>query len=86
MRAFGLLAASLAIVPGVLAKSAIVFFEDKNTPDSVIQKAKDDIIADGGEITHEYTIIKCATPSTSTMNIVLTIALGDLLWTHPWRL
>lgn len=63
MRAFGLLAAALAIVPGVMAKSAIVYFEDKNTPDSVIQQAKDDIIADGGEITHSYTIIKCATPS-----------------------
>lgn len=65
MRAFSILAASLAIVPSVLAKSAIVYFEDKDTPDSVIQKAKDDIIADGGEITHSYTIIKCATPSIS---------------------
>ncbi|KAL6854979.1 hypothetical protein ACO1O0_006115 [Amphichorda felina] len=58
MRPLGFLVTALAVVPGVLAKSAIVYFEDKNTPDSVIEKAKNDIIAKGGKITHVYTIIK----------------------------
>ena len=59
MRAFALLSAALAVVPGVFAtKSAIVYFEDKNTPDSVIDQAKKDIVADGGKITHSYSIIK----------------------------
>ncbi|KFH44324.1 hypothetical protein ACRE_048800 [Hapsidospora chrysogenum ATCC 11550] len=58
MRPAGFLLAALAVVPGVLAKSAVVYFEDKNTPDSYIQKAKDDIIAKGGKITHVYSIIK----------------------------
>lgn len=62
MRAFGLLTAALAIVPGVLAKSAIVYFEDKNTPESVIEDAKNDIIKNGGTITHHYSIIKCVAP------------------------
>jgi hypothetical protein len=64
MRAFGLLVAALAVVPGVLGvdqtKSAIVWFDDKNTPDSVVNKAKDDIIKAGGKITHVYSIIKYA--------------------------
>lgn len=64
MRAFSLLTAALAVVPGVFAKSAIVYFEDKNTPDSVIDDAKKDIEKNGGKVTHSYTIIKCAAPST----------------------
>lgn len=62
MRPLGFLVTALAVVPGVLAKSAIVYFEDKNTPDSVIEKAKNDIIAKGGKITHVYTIIKSVPP------------------------
>lgn len=73
MRAFALLSAALAIVPGVFAtKSAIVYFEDKNTPDSVIDQAKKDIVADGGKITHSYTIIKYAFPSTKASADILT--------------
>lgn len=62
MRPISFIAAALAIVPGAFAvdqtKSAIVWFEDANTPDSIIQKAKDDIISAGGKITHTYSIIK----------------------------
>ena len=73
MRAFALLSAALAVVPGVFAtKSAIVYFEDKNTPDSVIDQAKKDIVADGGKITHSYSIIKYAIPSTNTSSDILT--------------
>ena len=64
MRPFGFLVTALAVVPGVLGvdqtKSAIVWFDDKNTPDSVVNKAKDDIIKAGGKITHVYSIIKYA--------------------------
>lgn len=59
MRPLGFFVTALAVVPGALAKSAIIYFDDKNTPDSVVNKAKDDIIAKGGKITHVYTIIKC---------------------------
>lgn len=62
MRPFALLTAALAVVPSVLAvdltKSAIVWFEDPSTPDSVLKQAKDSIIKAGGKITHEYKIIK----------------------------
>lgn len=65
MRPFGFIVTALAVVPGVLGvdqtKSAIIWFEDKNTPDSVINQAKNDIIKAGGKITHVYTIIKYAT-------------------------
>src|SRR6478609_8240491 len=63
MRPCALLATALALVPGVLgvdqSKSAIVWFDDPSTPDSVINEAKDSILKAGGKITHEYTIIKC---------------------------
>lgn len=56
------LAIALAALPGSWAvdqkKSAIVYFEDPNTPDSVIDKAKDTIEQAGGKITHAYSLIK----------------------------
>lgn len=62
MRFTALLAAALAVVPAVMAvgetKSAIVWFEDPSTPDSVIEQAMKDMIKDGGKITHQYKIIK----------------------------
>lgn len=39
------------------SKTVIVTFPD-NTPWNVMQDAKDAIVADGGRITHEYSIIK----------------------------
>lgn len=63
MRPFAFLTAALAVAHGALAvdmtKSAIVWFEDASTPDSIIKQAKDNIIKAGGKITHEYKIIKC---------------------------
>ncbi|KAK9445909.1 M protein repeat protein [Metarhizium brunneum] len=38
--------------------SAIVYFREDSTPDSVIEKAKNTLIEAGGKITHSYTIIK----------------------------
>ncbi|KAF4125938.1 hypothetical protein GMORB2_1184 [Geosmithia morbida] len=58
MRAVSFVVATLAVVPNVLGKSAVISFADKDTPDSIVQKAKDDIIAAGGTITHTYNIIK----------------------------
>lgn len=62
MKFFPSLIATLALVPSALAvdqtKSAIVWFEDSNTPDSVVNQVKDSIIQAGGKITHVYTIIK----------------------------
>jgi ABC-type methionine transport system ATPase subunit len=62
MRPATLFATALALVPAVLAvdvsKSAIVWFDDPKTSDSIIQQAKDTILKAGGKITHEYTIIK----------------------------
>ncbi|KAG5953976.1 hypothetical protein E4U53_005969 [Claviceps sorghi] len=39
-------------------KSAILYFDDPNTPDSVVDKAKDFIIDAGGKITHIYFLIR----------------------------
>ncbi|KAG5982973.1 hypothetical protein E4U55_001025 [Claviceps digitariae] len=39
-------------------KSAIVYFDDPNTPDSLFDQAKDSIIKAGGKIVHVYTIIR----------------------------
>ena len=54
--------AALAVLPGALAvdtkKSAIVWFDDPSTPDSVVDQAKEDMIKAGGKITHEFSIIK----------------------------
>ncbi|CAG9979092.1 unnamed protein product [Clonostachys rosea] len=60
MRPVQFLAAALALAPGLVAasKSAIVWFDNPNTPDDVINRAKDDIVKAGGKITHVYTIIK----------------------------
>ncbi|GJN75119.1 hypothetical protein VFPFJ_06659 [Purpureocillium lilacinum] len=62
MRLFPQLVAALAILPGALAvdqkRSAIIWFDDPNTPDSVVNDAKASIVKGGGKITHVYTIIK----------------------------
>ncbi|KND94321.1 hypothetical protein TOPH_01350 [Tolypocladium ophioglossoides CBS 100239] len=62
MRLFAHLVAALAVLPGTLAvdqkKSAIIWFDDPATPDSVINQAKESIIKAGGKITHVYSIIK----------------------------
>ncbi|KAM5345598.1 hypothetical protein ACJ41O_011459 [Fusarium nematophilum] len=62
MRLLPFVAAALAVVPGALAvdqkKSAIVWFEDESTPDSIVNEAKQALIKAGGKITHTYTIIK----------------------------
>ena len=54
---------ALALMPSALAvdeqKSAIVWFDDPATPDSVVDQAKDNMISAGGKITHTYSIIKC---------------------------
>jgi hypothetical protein len=64
MKPLALLVAALAVVPGSLAvdqkKSAIIWFEDDRTPDSIVNEAKDSIIKAGGKITHVYKIIKYA--------------------------
>ena len=43
-------------------KNIIVSYPDE-TPDSVVQQAKDAIISAGGTITHEYKLIKYVTTS-----------------------
>lgn len=58
MRPVTLAAAVLAVVPSVMAKSAIVWFEDDSVTDEIIQGAKDAITKAGGVITHTYDIIK----------------------------
>ncbi|KAI8718563.1 hypothetical protein NCS52_00635500 [Fusarium sp. LHS14.1] len=62
MRFLPFIAAALAVVPGALAvdqkKSAIVWFNDESTPDSIVNEVKDSLIKAGGKITHIYTIIK----------------------------
>jgi len=52
----------LALITFVMAtpqpqKNIIVSYPDE-TPDSVVQQAKDAIISAGGTITHEYKLIK----------------------------
>jgi hypothetical protein len=87
MRPAGFVLAALAVVPGVLAKSAVVYFEDKNTPDTYIQKAKDDIIAKGGKITHVYSIIKYGTPPPRySRGPALTVQIGASPSRRPMRL
>lgn len=62
MKPLALLATALAVLPGALAvdqkKSAIIWFENEHTPDSVVNEAKTAIIKAGGKITHVYSIIK----------------------------
>ncbi|KAK3191801.1 hypothetical protein K4F52_002227 [Lecanicillium sp. MT-2017a] len=62
MKVFPQLVAFLAVLPGALAvdqkKSAIIYFEDPNTPDSIVEQARQKVIDAGGKITHVYNIIK----------------------------
>ncbi|KFA64356.1 hypothetical protein S40285_02918 [Stachybotrys chlorohalonatus IBT 40285] len=81
MKPATLLFGALALIPSALAvgqtKSAIVWFEDPSTPDSVINEAKNSIIAAGGKITHVYNIIKgfaVVAPETALASVQ---ALGD---------
>ncbi|OJK03298.1 hypothetical protein ASPACDRAFT_76359 [Aspergillus aculeatus ATCC 16872] len=50
-------AAISSLVPLTLAKSVLVSFP-AGTPDSVLQQAKDSVLNAGGQITHEFTLIK----------------------------
>lgn len=73
MRAFSTILAVLAVVSGALAtgKSVIVSFPP-DTAASVIDAAKADFKAAGGEITHEYNLIKAfagTVPEASTESI-----------------
>ncbi|PYH92018.1 hypothetical protein BO71DRAFT_296251, partial [Aspergillus ellipticus CBS 707.79] len=47
----------LGLLPLALANSILVTFP-KGTPDSVVDNAKKSIVDAGGQITHEYTLIK----------------------------
>ncbi|KAL2863580.1 uncharacterized protein BJX67DRAFT_384581 [Aspergillus lucknowensis] len=47
---------ALGLVPLVLANSVLVTYP-KNTPDSVINSAKESIRQAGGTITHEYSLV-----------------------------
>lgn len=62
MRFFPQIVAALALLPGAFAVdrkvSVIVSFDDPNTPDSVVAEARQKIIDNGGQITHDYQIIK----------------------------
>ncbi|KAK3954703.1 hypothetical protein QBC32DRAFT_335612 [Pseudoneurospora amorphoporcata] len=61
MKFFGFVLGALALVSGAIAvdiqKSVIITYKE-NTPDSVIREAKKAIVAAGGVITHEYTLMK----------------------------
>ncbi|KAH7320296.1 hypothetical protein B0I35DRAFT_431146 [Stachybotrys elegans] len=52
---------ALAVVPGVLAVDemvdAIIYWEEPLPPKEVMQAARDRIRSNGGDITHEYSII-----------------------------
>ncbi|RAK80091.1 uncharacterized protein BO72DRAFT_525369 [Aspergillus fijiensis CBS 313.89] len=50
-------AAIFGLVPLTLANSVLVSFP-AGTPDSVLQQAKDSVLDAGGQITHEFTLIK----------------------------
>ncbi|KAL2809537.1 hypothetical protein BJX63DRAFT_435101 [Aspergillus granulosus] len=47
---------ALALLPLALAKSVLITYP-KDTPDSVINEAKDSIRKAGGTITHEYRLV-----------------------------
>ncbi|KAJ3532609.1 hypothetical protein NM208_g8369 [Fusarium decemcellulare] len=61
MRLLPFIATALAVVPSALAvdqkKSAIVWFEDDSTPDSIVEEAKNALIDAGGKITHGFSVI-----------------------------
>ncbi|KKK13900.1 hypothetical protein P175DRAFT_0532284 [Aspergillus ochraceoroseus IBT 24754] len=46
----------LGLLPQVIANSILVTYP-KNTPDSVIEEAKESIRKAGGVITHEYSLV-----------------------------
>jgi hypothetical protein len=90
MRFLPFIAAALAVVPGALAvdqkKSAIVWFNDESTPDSVVNEVKDSLIKAGGKITHIYTIIKYAPRSDSAKwRSNANSVLGDFPSSRPRR-
>ncbi|TDZ23015.1 Uncharacterized protein C8034_v001252 [Colletotrichum sidae] len=62
MRPFALLLAAFTVVPSVFAvdqmKSVIIWAPDDSTPDSVIAKAREAIVAANGKITHDYSLIR----------------------------
>ncbi|OAQ97829.1 hypothetical protein LLEC1_00013 [Akanthomyces lecanii] len=62
MKFFSQIMAALALLPGALAVdrkvSVIVSFGDPNTPDDIVAAARQKIIDGGGQITHDYQIIK----------------------------
>lgn len=73
MKFSGLVLGALALVSGAIAvdiqKSVIITYKE-NTPDSVIQQDKKAILADGGVITHEYTLMKYAFMLLDTVMLV----------------
>lgn len=62
MKLTSLLVAALTVVSGAVAvdvqKSVIVSYPSE-TPDSIVDQAKQAIKDSGGVITHEYQLIKC---------------------------
>ncbi|KAI9785515.1 MAG: hypothetical protein M1839_009256 [Geoglossum umbratile] len=56
-------------------KSVVVVYEP-NTPDSIVQQAKDAIVAAGGMITHEYSFISGFAARTTTEVVNSIMALG----------
>ena len=74
MRPFTYLVTALAVLPGAFAvdqkKSAIVWFDDASTPDSIVNDAKNTIIQAGGKITHVYNIIKSVNAAQSYVLII----------------
>ncbi|KAH8899474.1 hypothetical protein GQ53DRAFT_741603 [Thozetella sp. PMI_491] len=61
MKPSSLLVAAVALFAGAIAvdvqKSVIITYPEE-TPDSVLDQAKDAIRASGGTVTHEYQLIK----------------------------
>ena len=62
MKVLPQLAAFLAVLPGAVAvdqkKSAIIYFDNPDTPDSIVDQARQRVTDAGGKITHVYNIIK----------------------------
>ncbi|KAJ4153325.1 hypothetical protein LMH87_009816 [Akanthomyces muscarius] len=62
MKLFSQIVAALVLLPGALAVdrkvSVIISFDDPNTPDDIVAAARQKIIDGGGQITHDYQIIK----------------------------
>ncbi|KAM3512771.1 hypothetical protein MY11210_003556 [Beauveria gryllotalpidicola] len=62
MKFFPRIVAALALLSGALAVdrqvSVVVSFDDPKTPDSVVAAARQKIMDEGGQITHDYQIIK----------------------------